>query len=121
MDIVEINNTIEELERGDTTFANCQKLSCLYIVREHLQNSTHEAVNTQVAKELNDILPQYKRYCEVKRRYQMHELTIEAVLQSMQIVCNEIDEFMRTLYSSTDTAEEREYIRVEIAKLQNLK
>lgn len=35
MKIDEINKSIEELERSDTTFANCQKLSWLYIVRDH--------------------------------------------------------------------------------------
>ena len=32
-----INETILELERGDTTFSTCEKLATCYAVRDHLQ------------------------------------------------------------------------------------
>lgn len=34
----EIEKTISELEGRDTSFANCEKLAWLYIVRDHLKN-----------------------------------------------------------------------------------
>ena len=48
MNVSEITNTIIELENGDTTFASCEKLASLYIVRDHL--STDEVIT-----EYNDI------------------------------------------------------------------
>lgn len=37
--IEEIDRTISELEGRDTSFANCEKLAWLYIVRDHVQPS----------------------------------------------------------------------------------
>lgn len=111
MNIEEISNTIEELENGDTTFVNCQKLASLYIVRENFKIDYQRMV-TPVEEELNDILPQYQTYCEVKRRYQLNEVTEPAVIDSLNRVCKEIREFLHTLYSGTDMEQER-YIIVE--------
>ena len=113
LNITEINNTITELENGDTTFANCQKLASLYIVRDKFP------VNA-VEHELSDILPQYKNYCAVKRKYQLNELTVDAVINSVNGVCKEIQEFIEILYGSTDTPEERERIRQMIQNLQKI-
>ena len=113
LNITEINNTITELENGDTTFANCQRLASLYVVRDKFP------VNT-VEHELSDILPQYKNYCAVKRKYQLNELTVDAVINSIGGVCKEIQEFIETLYGSTDTPEERERIQQMIQNLQKI-
>ena len=115
LNITEINNTIIELENGDTTFANCQKLASLYIVRDKLSNHVNA-----VEHELSDILPQYKNYCAVKRKYQLSELTVDAVINSIGGVCKEIQEFIETLYGSTDTQEERERIQQMIQNLQKI-
>ena len=117
LNIEEINNTIEELENSDTTFSNCNKLASLYIVREHYQKPL-KSPGTSVEHELSDILPRYKLYCEIKRKYQLHEITQEGVIVAMQNVCKEIKEFMQTLYSSTDMPEERKLIIQLITDLQ---
>lgn len=39
MNIDEINREILTLEKGQTTFANCEKLSQLYIVRDHIEGA----------------------------------------------------------------------------------
>lgn len=39
MNIDEINREILTLEKGETTFVNCEKLSQLYIVRDHLEGT----------------------------------------------------------------------------------
>lgn len=110
MDIAEINNTIAELENGETTFASCDKLASLYIVREHLNED-------EVINEYNDILPSYSEYCEYKRKYQLGEVTERCVELSMQKVCQEISEFIHTLYISIDTVEERKIISDMIQNL----
>lgn len=47
MNMKEINNTIYELENGETTHASCQKLAALYIVKDHIegQDPDKEIIN----------------------------------------------------------------------------
>ena len=123
LDLQEINNTIEQLENGDTNFANCQKLASLYIVRDNLQKAKIQPESGQidgVEKELSDILPQYRLYVTVKRKYQLHELPKEAVMLAMTDVCQEIQEFIQTLYTGTDMAYEREQLTEMIKDLQTI-
>ena len=65
MDLIAINRMIDELEESDTSLSNVRNLSALYNVRTQLLGT-----NT-VIKELNDILPSYTEYIEVKKRYQL--------------------------------------------------
>lgn len=62
-------------------------------------------------KELQDILPSYVEYINLKRAYQMGEITESRVIKSLKFVCIEIREFLDTLYSSTDMNKERKCIR----------
>ena len=91
------------------------KGSLLYI-RNHYKSKSLEPSEDldikkkEVIKEYSDILPQYKAYCETKRKYQMKETTERAVLDCMTNVCTEIKEFVATLYNNTEMPEEREKI-----------
>lgn len=98
MDAVAIDEAIEALENESTTFDNVNELACLYIVREHLGNSRTELV---------DLFPYYKKYTEVKRRYQLDQTTEGEVIQNMKNVCKELQEFIEELHSHTDMARER--------------
>lgn len=110
IDLKMINETIEELENADTTFFNCQNLAHLYIVRDHYKGaSSHDAASVEA--ELNDILPQYKKYVDIKRKYQMHDTSKEAVLMALEKVCTEIKDFIRELYNNTDMQQERDQIK----------
>ena len=113
MDIRDINRTIQELKEDSTTFENCERLAHLYIVREHL-------FSNEVKKEFDDILPQYIKYADMKRRYQMGEISEAAIEKQVKAVCKEVEEFIRTLYSSTDMPIEREYIKKMVNGLQNI-
>jgi hypothetical protein len=116
----EINNTIEQLENSSTTFDVCSKLASLIIVKQHLENVGETKVSTSgdvVVKEYDDILPQYRMYCEIKRKYQMHEMTEEAVHLAIKDVCKEINEFLHILYSNTDTQVERDCIKEMLMEL----
>lgn len=117
MNLEEINNTIEALEQSSTTFGNCEKLASLYICRDNLTKSVQS--NPQVEQEINDILPQYREYCTIKRRYQLHEISDELVISSMRRVCTEIKEFIQILYSSTDMPDEREQIHEMLSELNS--
>ena len=110
LDLEVIDQTIEELENSDTTFFNCQNLASLYIVRDKLGG-------TKLDKELRDILPTYRSYCEIKKKYQMKELPEEAVINAMTNVSKEVKEFIDTLYSGTDLEMERNIINDMIKNL----
>lgn len=119
MNIQEINNTITELENGDTTFASCQKLASLYIVKEHLQNAENKTDNI-VVKEFNDILPMYSNYCSIKKQYQLNQVTEQAVHTAIQDVSREIKEFIQTLYANVDTEIEKQELVKMITELKAL-
>lgn len=58
-------------------------------------------------QELYDIIPEYERYKRIKRKYQMHEISDDAVINSIQLVCKELYEFIQILYCNTDMRKER--------------
>ena len=104
MNVSEITNTIIELENGDTTFASCEKLASLYIVRDHLSAD-------EVIAEYNDILPSDRDYCIDKAEYQKGNKTKEFIVSSINNVCKETNEFLFRLYCNTDMTEERIVIK----------
>lgn len=122
IDMQEVLNTIDELENMPTTFDTCMKLASLYIVRDKYKPPLQTVVDTkydEVKQELSDILPAYKKYCTIKRKFQLHEIPASAVITGIDMVCREIDEFIRTLYSSTDMIEERNALKNTIDRLYN--
>lgn len=104
MNLVEIENTIKELESGEATFASCEKLANLYIVRDHL------LPKDEVVKEYTDIFTAYEKFCSTKADYQQNKLPKEAVIADINLLCNEVYEFLLILYSNSDMTEEREAI-----------
>lgn len=119
MNLEEINNTIEALEQSSTTFGNCEKLASLYICKEYLNRQPVIDTQQAVEREINDILPQYRNYCNIKRRYQLNEISKAPVISSVEKVCIEIEEFIQTLYSSTDMEEERARIHLMLSHLSS--
>ena len=115
MNIDAINNLIDELEQGDTSLSNVRNLSALYNVKNHILGTSNYDTTT---KELSDILPSYLQYINVKRRYQLREVTEDAVYINMKQLCKEIKEFIQTLYSCTDTPKERELIKQTVKEMQ---
>ena len=109
MNLREIEDTIEELENGDTTYDNCIKLSALYSVRDNLKSDTR--------KELDDVLPLFKMYVAVKTKYQLNELPATSLELAMHDLCKEVSEFIETLYKNTELKEERETIKDMLIKL----
>ena len=100
-----LNAKIEQMEQSELTMDIYRDLAVLYIIKDHLDKQN------PVVSELRDVLPEYRKYIDIKRKYQRKELTESAVILAMQNVCTEIKQFVRTLYSSTDMPEEREQIR----------
>lgn len=113
MDINIIEASINQLENNITSPENVQELANLYIVRDNLLKKD---TNT-VEQELNDILPMYKKYCETKKQYQLKQIPEDAVIHDMTVLCEELNEFIRALYSSTDFFKER---RILVSMLESL-
>lgn len=111
MDIQAIQDNIEELELGDTTIDNVQELSALYIVKEHLLQTVGKSKSDVVSSELDDILPSYRNYVSAKEQYQQKSVGEEVVIHSLELLCQEIREFLIALYGSTDFYKERKIIR----------
>lgn len=115
LNISTINDLIEELENGDTSLSNIRNLSALYNVKTHLLGSNNYDTTT---KELKDILPSYLQYIDTKRKYQLHEISEDAVYINMKELCREIKEFIQSLYSSTDTQKERDLLQSMIKEIR---
>ena len=117
MKLADVNEAINELQNSDFSLSNVRNLSALLNVREHLQNVTQSKPDS-LEQELNDILPQYKNYCEIKRQYQLGKVTDDSVVSAMRQVCKEVKEFLLILYQNTDTKIERTMIKNMVSDVQ---
>ena len=106
MDKTVVDEMINELENSDTTFQNCNDLAALYKVRDELGAA-------KVENEIDDILPAYRKYIETKTLYQLGQTDKESVIKSLDFVCQEIFDLIKTLYSCSDMPLER-------IKIQNM-
>ena len=117
MDLQVIRNTIQDLENADNTFDNCAKLASLYIICNEAEKWKIDTKSTTTESELKDILPAYKQYIQAKRNYQLNGTSEDQTSKYMGFLCKEIYEFVVSLYSSTDTPDERNHIRNLISNL----
>lgn len=101
MDIKVLDELIEEVKESDTTYANARDLSALCSARNIL------ATPATIEKEIDDILPAYRQYVDIKTKYQLNQIDKESVVYSLSLVCREIQELIQILYSSTDMPLER--------------
>lgn len=101
MDVKILDELIEEVKDSDTTYANARDLSALCSARDILTSPT------DIEKEIDDILPAYRQYVDIKTRYQLKQIDKESVIYSLNLVCREIEELIQILYSSTDMPLER--------------
>ena len=117
MNLAEVNEAIQELQESSLTLSNARNLSALLNVRDYLQNSA-QSFPDNLEHELNDILPQYKNYCEVKRRYQLNQASDDDIVIAMRSVCKEVKEFLLILYQNTDTKIERIMLIYMVSEVQ---
>lgn len=116
MDINSIIEEIQTLESGPTTVNNVIELASLYIVKEQLQNGNMPGING-LQTEIKDILPAYNKYCEVKRKYQLNEISDDAVIYQLELVLQEIEDLICTIYRGTNMRKERRKIKETLEKL----
>ena len=118
MNLKEVNDAINELLNGPLTLSNARNLSALIVVQSYLQNAI-QSESDSLERELNDILPRYKEYCEIKRDYQVGKIPKDDIIISMRRVCKEVNEFLLSLYENTETAEERTMLKTMLKDVQN--
>ena len=114
-----ISNAIDTLISHGISENNVVTLAALYDIRDRL--STQNSPPDVTENELDDILPCYRSYKEVKRKYQLGETGKEPVIDSFRLLCSEIREFIQTLFSGTDTPQEREQLKELLKELHQIK
>ena len=108
LNIAEVEDEIKRFEDKELTRSNCETLASLYIIRHFYMNQPVNVIQEdKVIDEYEDILPSYSRYKQMKLKFQMNEVPKEAVQESIGLLCKEIQEFIHTLYISSDMEEER--------------
>lgn len=117
MNIAEIDSTINELQNSSFSLSNARNLSALLNVREYLQNATQSKPDS-LERELSDVLPAYKKYCDVKRKYQLNQTSEDDIVIAMRAVCKEVKEFLLILYQNSDMKIERTMIKNMIDDVQ---
>jgi len=117
VDLEIIEDAIYELENSEMSADNVLELASLYIVKSEQLKSNTDGNKRVVEDELEDILPYYRKYCEIKRGYQLHELPEDAVVDAIGKVCKEISDLIITLYSGTDLLKERKQIHKMLTNL----
>ena len=115
LNVDEIDEAINSLECEDLTYSVCSKLADMYIIKQYLDNNTSDNIIT----EYNDILPSYEDYKRVKTNYMQHNISENVVIDKMALLCNEISEFIHTLYINTISKEERIIIMNMLENLHN--
>jgi hypothetical protein len=94
--------------------------SAIYILFGDIGVSDYELLSTTLSNdELSDVLPQYQNYLDVKLGYQTGKIPKELLQSSMNNLCIEIKEFLQTLYSTTESPEERKSIQLLLSDLLN--
>ena len=119
MDIYAIDEAIQTLENGETTIDNVLELASLYIVRDNMFRTGISAKSNDFQAEVNDILPAYEEYRQVKTQFHLNNVPDFVVAKALRLLCKEIEEVIDVLYGSTDMNKERKCIRDLIDKLYN--
>lgn len=123
MELIEVNNLIKELESGDASLSTIRNLAALYIIQGQLQNRLDGVLknsNDAVLTELYEVIPSYKQYVIAKRRQQLNEISNDAVLDTLNRLGKEIKDFIKTLYTSTTSDDERETLHIIIEDLKDV-
>lgn len=114
----DIQETIEKLEQSPTNLPNCEKLACLYIVRDHMKQS--ENISHENVSETHPVLPNYKEYCTKKQYYQKRQITKQETLPCIRGVCNDLKEFAKMLVENSDSEDERMELRKTFKEIGTL-
>lgn len=115
MDINIINQAIQDLENTEINSAVIKELAALYIIRDKYNYSN----TTDPDQSDVDILPSYRRYQTIKRKFQLGEISEDALVPNMKLIMEELEEFLLLLYTNTYLRKERLCIEQTISNITN--
>jgi len=118
MNLKEVNEATKELLNSPLTLSNARNLSALITIQSYMKNAIQSKPDG-LEQELNDILPQYKEYCNIKRGYQLGKLSDTDLIVAMRHVCKEIKDFLLLLYENTEIAQERTQLKAMLKEIQD--
>ena len=119
----ELMREISDYEDRTPTYQTCEKLANLYTIYDHLYEKKEPSIMTASEKGTlsnqtkNQILPAYFSYIEAKKSFQQGVGSKENVLKQVNVLSNEIKDFVKMLYRNTDMPEERAKITCLINEL----
>lgn len=105
IDINIINQTIQELENENITFASCQKLASLYVVRDHITDIVPDSNIDECIETLSSLFLTYYNSATVE--------TLRPLLSTLQQILSE-------LYHSCTTMDEQVEIKNFISNLNKI-
>lgn len=83
-------------------------------------NSVLQQSNDVVLTELYEVIPSYKQYVIAKRRRQLNEISGELVLDTLSRLGKELRDFVKSLYTATDSENERIMLAKIITDLKDV-
>ena len=99
-------------------------LASLYTIKDHMEHpkeKVHEHYEMYkeepIKKEIDDVLPAYQDFKELKRKYQLGEIEKAKVLKSFDVLLLQIRELIQILYRNSDMPEERERLSNIISEM----
>lgn len=111
---------LEEMKSREPTAQNMRDVALLELWTNLKTKNNEIFINvsdTEIKKETRDILPAYFRYIEIKRKYQLKEVTQEKVFDSLKSLTDEIKDLLKLIYRNTDTPEERKILNTLISEI----
>lgn len=112
LNVKDIEASIEYYEKQPSSLENCRILADLYTCKRYA-NISH--------KEKLPILNSYKSYIEAKKSYQLKRTEKSTIIEEMQTLSTDIEDFFFLLYRNTETELEREILKNTLIKvLQSL-
>lgn len=110
---------LNEMKAREPTAQNMRDVALLELWT-NLKTKNNETVmnvsDAEIKKETHDILPAYFRYVNVKRKYQLKEVTQEKVIDTLKVLIDELNDLINLLYRNTDTNEERTLLNQMLQK-----
>ena len=102
---------IQDMKSKEPTPQNMRDIALLELwLSSNTQKAVPNVSTVKIQNEINDILPAYVEYIEVKRKRMLKEVTDEKVLFTLQTLVNELQDLIEMIYRNTETCEEREIL-----------
>lgn len=108
LNIKDIEASIEYYEKQPSSLENCRILADLYTCKKYANISYKEKI---------PFLGSYRSYMEAKKSYQLKRTEKSTIIEEMQALSVEMEDFFFLLYRNTETESEREILKNTLDKI----